>query len=104
MNFLLALVASIFGKVGEYLVVRLGAQLAIRTAVITAWVAGLTVFTVAINAAIMAIAVSVPAVISSALSCLPSNTGPCIGAIGASYAAAWVYTQVTSIATVKGRI
>ncbi|MCY1445758.1 hypothetical protein D9M71_622870 [compost metagenome] len=71
---------------------------------IAAWVAAAVAFTVAANSAILGVALNVPPIVQSALACLPSNTGPCIAAIGATHAAAWVYTQVTAIATVKGRI
>lgn len=104
MKVIIALIATVFGKVGEFLVARLGAQLAIRTAVVAAWIAGAVVFTAAANGLIMSVALSVPQLVQNALSCLPSNTGSCIAAIGSSHAAAWVYTQVTAIASVKGRI
>lgn len=104
MQMIAALLATIFGKVGEFLVARLGVQLAVRTAVVAAWIAAAVAFTATANGIIMGIALSVPQVVQNALACLPSNTGPCIAAIGASHAAAWVYTQVTAIASVKGRI
>lgn len=103
MQLIATFIAAIFGKVGEYLILRLGAQLAVRTAVVAAWVAAAVLFTAGANALIMGIALSVPAIVSNALSCLPSNTGTCIAAIGSSHAAAWVYTQVTAIVSVKGR-
>lgn len=104
MNVIATLIAAIFGKVGDFLINRLGAKLAVLTAVIAAWVAAAGVFTVAANALIMSISLSVPSIVQSALACLPSNTGPCIAAIGATHSAAWVYAQVTSIASVKGRV
>lgn len=104
MNVIATILATIFGKVGDFLIGRLGARLAVLTAVIAAWVAAAGVFTVAANALIMSVALSVPSIVQSALACLPSNTGPCIAAIGATHSAAWVYAQVTSIASVKGRV
>lgn len=104
MKAIASLITLIFGKVGEFLVARLGARLAIRAAVVAAWVAAAVALTGAVNGLIMGVALAVPQIVQSALACLPSNTGPCIAAIGASHAAAWVYTQVTAIASVKGRI
>lgn len=104
MKIILTLISTIFGKVGEFIVARLGLRLAIRTAVVTAYIAAVLALNTAINAAILGVALSVPTWVQTALACLPTNTGPCISAIGAGYAASWVFVQMTTIASVKGRV
>lgn len=104
MKAILTLISAIFGKVGDFIVGRLGMRLAIRTAVVTAYIAAVLALNTTVNALIMGIALNVPQWVQTALYCLPSNTGPCISAIGAGYAASWVFVQMTTIASVKGRV
>lgn len=98
------LVFGIFTSVGTFLVAHVGAKLALRIAVVTAWLAAFGVFTAAVALALGAVQAGVPAPVSWALGFLPSNTGACIAAIAATHGAATVYTQVTAAASVKGAV
>jgi len=104
MTALFSLFGSVIASIVAFLVERFGAKIAIRLAVVAAWVSGRLAFTLGINSLINGIAVSVPGWIQSGFSLLPSNTGACIAAITAAHTAAFVYLQVTTITAIKGRI
>ena len=104
MNAVAAVLIAIFGRVALFLVQRLGIKFTIRMAVAAAWLAAVAVFIVAVGAIQGALYAAVPPWVQDALDLLPANTVACIAAIAATYAAAWTYTEITTLITIKGKV
>lgn len=98
------LVFGIFTSIGTFMVAQVGAKLAIRIAVVAAWLAAFGVFTAAVAAVLGSLQSGMPAPVAWAMGFLPGNTGACVAAVIATQGAATVYTQVTAAASVKGAV
>lgn len=95
---------AIFTRVAAFLAQRLGYKFTIKMMVATAWLAAAAVFVVAVGAIQGTLYAAVPGWVQDALDLLPGNTDTCIACIAATYAAAWTYTEITTLITIKGKV
>lgn len=96
--------AAILANVGVFLATQLAARFGIRLALVAVWVASLVALTAAVNGLLNGVVTAVPPIAQTAIGLLPASTGACISAIAATHAAAWLYTQLVTVASVKARI
>jgi len=104
MQALATFLLTIFIQCAKFVVDRFGIQVSIRLAVAAAWIAAVVVLTGGVTVILQELHAAVPSMVALALSALPSNTAICIGAINSTYAACWVYQEVSTLITIKGRV
>jgi hypothetical protein len=104
MQALATFLLTIFVQVATFVVQRIGIKLSIRLAVATAWIAAVVLLTGGVTIILQGLHAEVPSMVQMAMSLLPSNTAICIAAINATYAACWVYQEVVTVITIKGRV
>lgn len=97
-------ITAVVANIGVFIATRLAAKFGIRLALIAVWTAALVALTATINGLLNGLVTSVPPIVQTALGILPASTGACISAIAATHAAAWLYIQLVTVASVKARI
>lgn len=95
---------SLFTRIFAFFAARAGIKFSIRMAVAAAWLGACAVFLIAVGAIQGTLYAAVPGWVQDALDLLPGNTTACIAAIAATYAAAWTYSEITTLITIKGKV